>query len=266
MLDCHGIPVPFLEATMKAAAAELGLPAPPPCETPEMSRSKERERELADIIVLCSVLQRDIHASFGVPASKLRAVPLWVDTQAWHPAGRSRSRDNSPAKILFAGTGNLAKGLPYLLLALEGLGTDVELTIVGNIAENMQRFLQLPAVPPKAVSYVPKSRLRDFYWSHDLLVMPSLGDSFGFVALEAMACGLPVIATEHCGVPLPHADWRVPARSASSIRDRVQWYLNDPQRLVTDSHVASSFASQFPPSHYRAQIQQIYRELLATPA
>lgn len=263
LLDCHGIPVPFLEATMNAAAGELGLPPPAPRETQDMSRSKERERELADIIVLCSALQRDLHAQLGTPAEKLRAVPLWVDTNLWHTKGRPVTDPVAPLKVLFAGAGILAKGLPYLLLALQPLGDAVTLTIVGNVSPDMQPFLNILRRPPDVIPYAPKSKLREQYWSHDILVMPSLGDSFGFVAIEAMACGMPVIATDHCGVPLPSPDWRVPARSSTAITSRIQWYLNDFSRVGQDSAEAASFAASFPPSKYRAQIREIYAELLA---
>lgn len=262
LLDCHGIPVPFLEATMNAAAEELGLPRPPPRETQDMSRSKERERELADMIVLCSALQRDLHAQLGTPAEKLRAVPLWVDTSLWHP-GRRMAAPTAPLKVLFAGAGILAKGLPYLLLALQPLGDAVTLTIVGNVSSDMRPFLNLLRRPPVVIPYAPKSKLREQYWSHDILVMPSLGDSFGFVAIEAMACGMPVIATDHCGVPLPAAEWRVPSRSSTAITSRIQWYLDDLSRVGRDSAEAASFAACFPPSKYRSKIRDIYAELLA---
>ena len=45
-----------------------------------------------------------------------------------------------------------------------------------------------------------KAELRKIYWESDVLVLPSLVDTFGFVAMEAMACGLPVIACSGSGV------------------------------------------------------------------
>lgn len=48
-----------------------------------------------------------------------------------------------------------------------------------------------------------KAELRQTYARHDVFVLPSVADSFGFVSLEAMACGLPAIVTENCGAPVP---------------------------------------------------------------
>jgi len=55
-----------------------------------------------------------------------------------------------------------------------------------------------------------KAALRELYCKHDIMVFPSLSDSFRFVAMETMACSLPVIVTQNCGVPVPEELWRVP--------------------------------------------------------
>jgi glycosyltransferase involved in cell wall biosynthesis len=114
-------------------------------------------------------------------------------------------------------------------------------------------------------SYVPKDRLRQLYSEHDVLVMPSLGDSFGFVGMEAMAAGLPVIASSNAGVPLPSPDWRIPARNAEGLTQRLMHYATHRDALADDSALAAAFARQFTPQRYRDQIKDIYRELLSFP-
>ena len=109
---------------------------------------------------------------------------------------------------------------------------------------------------------VPKARLRNRYWSNDVLVLPSLGDSFGFVALEAMACGLPVIVTDNCGVPVPDAAWRVPIMSSDAIAQRLQFYAANRDALKQDGNIAAEFARQFTLERYREQIKNLFRQLL----
>lgn len=260
VLDSHGIPAPFLDAAIQRAAAEFGMSPSPPCDSPAMIAHKEKERELADVILFCSELQRQHWVNLGVPAVKCQAIPLWVDTDFWKPAQHNRTEDQ-PLKVAAVGCGSLAKGLPYLLQAVAQLEGSVELTLVGRVDAAMQPLLQKYLVQPRRLPYMSRPQLRDFLNSQDVMVMPSLGDSFGFVAMEAMACGLPVIVTTHCGVPVPAPDWRVPAHDSAAITRRMNWYAEDRDRVGKDGFEAGLFAAQFSPQRYRDQIKNVYREL-----
>jgi glycosyltransferase involved in cell wall biosynthesis len=151
--------------------------------------------------------------------------------------------------------------MPYLLDAIKECGSLVQLDCVGGMQAELQPLVaSLPNVqvfPP-----VPKSRLRTVYWNHDVLVLPSLGDSFGFVAMEAMACGLPVIVTENCGVPVPDPAWRVPIMNSEAIAQRLDFYATNREILQRDGQVAQEFARQFTPERYREQIKNFLWRLL----
>jgi glycosyltransferase involved in cell wall biosynthesis len=92
--------------------------------------------------------------------------------------------------------------------------------------------------------------------------MPTLGDSFGFVTVEAMSAGLPVIASQHSGAPVPDESWRVRVGSAAAIAERLKLYLDDPAALARDSQIASEYARQFRPERYRVAAGGLFRELL----
>lgn len=261
VLDSHGIPAPFLDSALERAATELGLPAPRPCDSLVMAEHKQMERELADVILFCSELQREHWVSLGVPAEKCRAVPLWVDTEFWKTEQRKRT-EGRPLQVAAVGCGSLAKGLPYLLQAVSQLGAEVTLTLVGQVDASIQSFLQQCSVHVRSLPYMSRPQLRDFLSSQEVLVMPSLGDSFGLVAMEAMACGLPVIVTTHCGVPVPDPAWRVPALDSCAIAQRLSWYEEDRDRLERDGLVASMFAAKYSPRRYRDQIKDVYLGLL----
>ena len=266
MLDCHGIPTVFLDEAIQRAAAEFRLPPPTPLDTPKLADKKAMERELADILVFCSELQRDIWVKLGVPSVKCRSIPLWVDANFWQRnTPLSPFAKGKPLKVAAVGAGTLGKGLPYLLQAAKTLGNSIQLSLVGRIADQLQPMLGQVSAPLNHLPFLSRSQLRDFLSTQHLLVMPSLGDSFGFVAVEAMSCGLPVIVTTHTGAPVPAPSWRVPAHDGLAIAQRLQHYLDHPDNLLIDSMTARKFASQYTPQRYRDQIKNIYQELLAHP-
>ncbi|HBJ86505.1 MAG TPA: hypothetical protein DDZ88_22155 [Verrucomicrobiales bacterium] len=268
LLDCHGIPTRFLQKGIQRAADELGLKAPRLLDSPAMAERKELERELADVMVLCSEMQRQVYLAEGLPEEKLRVVPLWVDADFWFPPKvREPVKQGRPLRVLHAGAGSLAKGLPYLLAALDQVGgAGVELTLVGPVQPDMRPFLKQVKSLVRSLSYCPRAELRELYWNHDVLVMSSLGDSFGFVAVEAMACGLPVIVTDRCGAPVPDPAWRVPAFSSTAIAARLEHYHRQPGRCLEDGRAASTFARQWTSHRYRESMRRIYDELMPATA
>ncbi len=267
MLDCHGIPNRFLDAALVRAADEFGLPAPPPSDSLAMEEHKTAEREMADRLIFCSELQRDIWVRLGVPPEKTRAVPLWVDSGFWCPSGTpdTTPRPRGPLRVAAVSAGSLAKGFPYLIQAVAQHGSSVHLSVVGGVAPVLRPWLARQQVQVNEKGYMSRNELRAFLRTQDLLVMPSLGDSFGFVAIEAMACGLPVIVTNHCGVPVPSPEWRVPAHDTQMLATRIGYYLDHRDALTLDGFAARTFAAQFTPARYRQQIRLIYEELLEGP-
>lgn len=263
VMDCHGIPTGFLQEGINRAAKEFGLQAPRLLDSPAMAERKHLERELADVMVLCSELQRDVYLAQGLPAERLRVVPLWVDTDFWHPpAQRELPISDRPLKILHAGAISLNKGIPYLLEALDQVeGAGVETTFVGPLETSMKPFLKKLRSRARCLPYCPHTQLRELYRSHDVLVMSSLGDSFGFVAVEAMACGMPVIVTDRCGAPVPDPAWRVPAFSSAAIATRLNHYRRQPERCIEDGCIARAFAGRWTSRRYRQSMRQIYDEL-----
>lgn len=98
------------------------------------------------------------------------------------------------------------KGLDYLLDAMSELANDgVTLDIVGtgecaaDIHRSIRRLNLENSV--RMVGYIPREQLHEHYNEADIFVLPSLSESFGQVLLEAMSCGLPIIASRVGGIP-----------------------------------------------------------------
>ena len=191
---------------------------------------KKSEMNLADLVIgPCNFVAQTIRQFVDKPFS---IAPYGVDSDFWSPAG-AKNRDR-PLRFMYAGQSNIRKGIPFLLQAWEKAALkDAELLLVGSWQLDQRKLHDLPqrvrVSPPCAAA-----ELRRHYQSADVFVFPSYFEGFGLVLLEAMACGLPVLATERTAAPdflsrdvgciVPAGDmeaWIQALRSASESRD--QW-------------------------------------------
>lgn len=263
VLDCPGIPASILDAETRRAADTFGMKVPKTSNREALMKRKQHELAQADVVLCCSEFQRGHLLALNPGVKRAEVIPLWADVDFWGQAAveRAFSQPGDPLRVLYAGAVSLKKGVPYLLEAVESLTAEISLTLVGELSPEMRtilgRFRRHKYLP-----YLPKSRLRELYREHDVLVMPTLGDSFGFVAVEAMASGLPVIASRNAGAPVPDESWRVPPHDAEAIRRRLLAYHVDRDMLRHNGGVAATFATQYRPERYRARAGELFNELL----
>lgn len=262
ILDCPGIDSEFVGGLAHRAADEFNLTAVAEVDSSVTRDMKQRELQLADAILVCSDLQARLVGDKVTPRRGIHVLPLWADQEFWQP-GETAELSVKPLKIIYAGKISLRKGVPYLLRAVAQCGAHVELTLVGDVSVELRALLQSPPANVHLLPAVTKSALRKLYQQHDLLVLPSLGDAFGFVAMEAMACGLAVIVTDHCGVPVPEPAWRVPVLNSDAIAARLALYANHRELCRADGQRALRFARQFTPARYRQQAKNIFAQLSA---
>lgn len=145
----------------------------------------------------------EIERDFGVPASRLRMVANGVDTELYCP-DPAAPRDER--EILCVGrASDPNKGLPTLIEALALLPSSVKLTLVDddtpdNVARKRARALGC-AGRLSLVGRVATEELVHLYRRAALVVVPSRYEGFGLPAVEAMACGTPVVATRAGALP-----------------------------------------------------------------
>ncbi|HRJ08515.1 MAG TPA: glycosyltransferase family 4 protein [Prosthecobacter sp.] len=261
VLDCPQLHPGLLTEVMREAGDRARLPAAVERDDPAMTTRKQREYELADWRMVYSSMHRRSFERAGFPTGQQVEIPLWVDPSLWFPEKEHREPDGR-LKVLFAGSITLRKGIPFLLEAFALGGGSWELTLVGRVDEALkERFAsyqdRVRLLPPQT-----KAELRRLYAEHDLFVLPSVADSFGFVALEAMACGTPVLISENCGAPAPDAGWRVRPMDAEDLASKIAAYVENPERVMVEGRRGQEFAAQFTPERYRREAGRFFRRLL----
>ena len=261
--DCPQLHPVSLELLMQQASDACNIAWPGFPDGEAMKLRKLAEFDLADRLMVYSEVQERSFLQQGFSPRRLFQNPLWVDLDFWHPVPPQPNADvKHPLRLLFVGELSMRKGLPFLFQALKLLDAPVHLTLAGLPTGQVPIPEKIGQARVTATGPVTKHRLREFYSNHDLLVLPSVADAFGWVAVEAMACGIPVLLTDNCGAPVPDPTWRVPALDSRAIAARLQHYLDEPSRLADDASLARPCASQFTPARFRDQIKPVYRELL----
>lgn len=162
---------------------------------------EEREREewsLADRILGGAPLVIDRIVQHGIPHSRCRVVPYGISLESFPPKPPSDTAARR-LRVLFIGDVCLRKGAPYLLEALRSLGSGrVEARFAGQVLVAREKLRPYTEVAT-FLGPVPWTRIADLYHWADLLVLPSICEGSSLVTYEALACGIPVVATPNAG-------------------------------------------------------------------
>lgn len=175
------------------------------------------EISLADRIIVNSEWSHQCLRKVGVPAEKLEIIPLVYEGDPYPPKHRHR-QPGAPLRVLFLGQVTLRKGIGRLLEAMRLLRDEpVELTLVGATTISPEAWADLPKV--RWVGPVARGEVNRFYDAADVFILPTLSDGFALTQLEALARGLPVIASQRCGAAVSDGQngWLLPDLEPATI-------------------------------------------------
>ncbi len=159
------------------------------------------ECDLAEVIMVNSEWSKIGLMEQGVEKEKIKIIPLPFEIKQKHKDFKKSYPKSfsaeQPLKCLFLGTLTLRKGIHIVLeTARELLDYPVEFILVGP-NELDPGLLSLKNVQYRGVA--PRNETDAYYQNSDVFLFPTLSDGFGLTQLEAMAWGLPVIASKFCG-------------------------------------------------------------------
>ncbi len=251
-----------------------------------------RDRAEAEVIacsdaicVSCPEEERQFRRLYGDPSGRIEIVPPAVEHAFFAPGDQRGARKavglpvDRPV-VLFVGRIQPLKAPDLAIRTVARMNRDdVILMIVGGASghdgdDEVDRARALAAelglgdrvrfVPPR-----PHHILSSYYRAADVVLVPSRSESFGLVALEAAACGVPVVASAvggllnvvHDGVTGMLVDGRDPARYARAISQ----LLDDPAGATAMGAAAAERARHFTWSFTAARLRRLYVDLAAQP-
>ncbi|MBE9158404.1 glycosyltransferase family 4 protein [Nodosilinea sp. LEGE 06152] len=220
----------------------------------EAGIQKDQEKwATVDRVLVPSQYCFDSCVALGGDPNKLWIVPYGVQEE-W----LKLPANPAPGRILFVGQVGLRKGNHYLAEAtrlLKTRGFQGEVRVVGPWLVNVENSLFRG---PKYLGQVPRSLIYKEFCQADVFVLPTLSESFGLVHLEALACGVPVITTPHCGSVVRDGveGFIVPIRDAEALAERIERITNDRQLRAQMGQAARRRAQEFTWMHYRDRLQK----------
>ena len=248
---------------------------------------KQVLRRVDRVIVATIAELTQLRFLYKADAKKLVVIPPGVDVSHFYPIPADEARSYIGLKpedrmILFVGRIEPLKGVDTLLEAMSCLqmkeSRPVHLAIIGGdpaaspemMNAEMARLKNLCEVLGLDQSVVflgvrDQDKLPYYYSAAEVVVMPSHYESFGMVALEAMACGTPVIASEVGGLAYLVRDgetgFTIPAEEPETLCEKLSWLLNDDELHAKMSAQAAAYAQDYAWEKIAKQSVDVYEGL-----
>jgi D-inositol-3-phosphate glycosyltransferase len=228
---------------------------------------------------------------YHVDPAAVSVIPPGVDTSRFYPIPPDEAKefigmDCRDNMVLFVGRIEPLKGVDTLLEAMailkrEGtldkhplcvaiIGGDPEADPARMTAEMLRlQNLRIELGIGDIVAFLGKrdqDTLQYYYSAADMVVVPSHYESFGMVALEAMACGAPVVASETGGLAFLVKDgetgFHVPTADAEALAARLKLLAEDDALRTRLGQQAAAYARTFSWAHIAPQIVHVYKSML----
>lgn len=221
----------------------------------------------ADMVLVNAEHIRDSFVSRGIPPEKLRIVRLGV-REDFHGLKKTYEMTGC-VKILFTGGFSILKGAEYALEAIRILkdrGLDARFDVVGSVAIPEALKNKYSDVNIVYHGVLPQDDLKTFLSECDYYLFPSLADGCAQSGMEALAAGLPVVATYQSGLPITDGETGcvVPMKDPLAIADKIEWLnRHDADRERIGRAAARLIRENYTWEKYAENVKKVYEELLA---
>lgn len=255
------------------------------------------ERQVLDFAdrIIAATLAEESQLQFLYRANKekIGIIPPGVDISHFYPISQDEAKSvvGIPAKdpmLLFVGRIEPLKGIDTLIraiahmrrtgvtdqyphyLAIIGGDPGVDASAMNSEMARLQALCAEMGLQDMVIFLGKRSQssLPYYYSAADVLIMPSYYESFGMVALEAMACGTPVVASQVGGLAFLIQDgitgFVVPGGDHLALSDRLTQLLSQPDLRRRLGEQAAAYAQEYSWENITSRILELYHEVLQT--
>ena len=225
-----------------------------------------KEVESADYHIVASSYAKKILISKKVDADKVIYAPYGVDKNTFYPLSTRETKKH--LEVLFVGQVAEMKGIRELLEVSKMMRkNDVHFTIIGGGNKYYRNIVEEYNCYATFIGRVESAQeLNDFYNKADVFVLPTRCEGFGFVIMEALAAGCPVITTANCiggdviidgynGFILSEVD-------KNALYQKIMWCANNREALNEMRKNTVQSVSSFTWDNYNKAIEEGMRKIL----
>ncbi len=185
----------------------------------------------------------------GVPIEKSEIIKPGVDFKKF-------KMEKKEPFVLFVGNLIRRKGLEYLIEVAKEL-QDVDFLLVGRGKERERLEVMAPK-NVKFLGYVSDKELIDLYSRALIFCLPSVGEGFGLVLLEAMASGCVIVST----IPLDYEGIRVEIDDVLGLKNVIRSLLDEPKKTERMGRKNRKRAKQYDWEEFTSRLIEIYEEVI----
>lgn len=263
----HSIAHPaFMDKQLRNEYAKYGVNFDLGLDTPFWTKVIEN-CEKGDLVLVNSEFVKNTFIENGFPCEKIKVVLLGVRND-FHFLKKDYRLKNNKLRILFTGGFGFRKGAEYILKALCKLDDECfnyEFTVVGDtsgaksiLEKNYPKYINL-------IGTVPQDDLKKYLIESDVYLFPSLCEGCASSGMEALAAGLPVIATLESGLPIEDGKDGiiVPSKQEEPIVKALKIIKeNQDRRETLGKAAARKIAQNYTWEQYAKNVLEIYKSII----
>ena len=199
----------------------------------------------------------------------IHKIPFGIDYERWSTISKedARSKLNIPEDdiVLFHRAQDEFKGTPYVLEALKELKTDKKITILtcdttGLFDEVKDKYNIID------LGIIKDEKMIQAMNASDIFLMPSIGEGFGLMAVEAMACSKPVIVFDNSALPYvthaPECGYLVKNRDSNDLRKAIEYLIDNPKEREKRGKLGRKLVEEeYSNEKYNKNLENLYLEV-----